>query len=390
MKRQRGRAPGSCFWVALVALGLASCGPTNSGGASGGGGDGDGGRGKSDGSSSNYGDGGGGGGGGGDAGDPDNTKDSGPCAADTVKAQQLPLDMYIMLDQSPSMAEAVSGGQTKWQAVTTALASFLNQSGLTGFSVGLQYFPLNNDSCNAADYATPAVAIASLPGVATAIGQSLASASHGPGNGGDLTPTSAALQGAENYARAWAQAHTDHVTIVVFATDGQPTECDQTPANIYNIAKTAATGMPKVLTFVIGVLGAVDDPAVLNGIAQNGGTTQPFIVNTTSNVAQQFLAALNAIRGAALGCTYKIPSPDGGTPDYHKVNVQYTPGSGGSPQLIPQVTDQAHCPASGDAWYYDNPSAPTQILLCDSTCNKVKADSTGEVDVLLGCTTILD
>ena len=382
MKRQRSSAPGTYCWVALLALGLAACGPTNDSGGGGGGGDGDGGQ--RDGSV--YGD----GGGGGEAGDPDKTPDAGPCAADSVKAQQLPLDMFIMLDQSPSMDESTSGGQTKWQAVTAALASFLNQSGLDGISVGLQYFPLNNDSCTASDYAHPDVAIAPLPGVATAIAQSLTNASHGPGNGGGLTPTQAALQGAENYAKTWAQAHTDHVVIVVFATDGQPTECDTTTSVITNIAKAAATGTPKVLTFVIGVLGSSDDPAVLNGIASNGGTTAPFIVNTSSNVGQQFLAALNAIRGAALGCTYKIPMPDGGTPDYHKVNVKYTPGSGGAAQVIPQVADQAHCPASGDAWYYDNPGAPTQILLCDSTCTKVKADSTGEVDVLLGCTTIID
>ena len=30
--------------------------------------------------------------------------------------------------------------------------------------------------------------------------------------------------------------------------------------------------------------------------------------------------------------------------------------------------DIAHCPTDQAAWYYDNPSAPTQILLCPSAC----------------------
>ncbi len=43
-----------------------------------------------------------------------------------------------------------------------------------------------------------------------------------------------------------------------------------------------------------------------------GGTGSAFIVDTSMNVSQQFLAALNKIRGAALGCQYKIPVPQGG------------------------------------------------------------------------------
>ena len=85
------------------------------------------------------------------------------CAMSTVTAQQSPLDLYVMLDQSGSMTESVSGVGTKWSTVTSALDSFLTQPGLTGFSVGLQYFGLPGtgfgDSCTAGDYATAAVEI---------------------------------------------------------------------------------------------------------------------------------------------------------------------------------------------------------------------------------------
>ena len=50
-------------------------------------------------------------------------------------------------------------------------------------------------------------------------------------------------------------------------------------------------------------------------------TGSAFVVDTTQNVNQQFLDALNKIRGAALGCSYLIPLPDGGTPDFAAVNV---------------------------------------------------------------------
>jgi len=345
------------------------------------------------------------------------------CASDTTKAQTLPLDIYLMLDQSGSMDESVSGGGDKWDAVSAAIQGFVSQSGLAGISVGLQYFgvppanfscpsrcdtpdetdacemgfgycsgsgscrycddsdPSEIDSCSAADYATPEVEIAPLPGVASNIISSISS--HGPLTG---TPTSAALQGAIDHAKSWAQSHPGHVVIDVLATDGEPEECDTDLSDINAIAAAGVSGSPKVLTFVIGVGTSVSN---LNGIAQAGGTGDAFIVDTNGNVNQQFLAALNNIRGAALGCQYTIPLPtNGGTPDFTKVNVQYTPGSGGAAQEFPKVSGASACPASGSAWYYDNDSAPTQIILCPSTCNTVSADSTGEVDILTGCTTV--
>ena len=143
-----------------------------------------------------------------------------------------------------------------------------------------------------------------------------------------------------------------------------------------------------MLTFVIGVGSSLDN---LNKIAAAGGTTSAFLVDTGGNVQQQFLDALNRIRGAALGCNYKIPAPTPpATADYTKVNVQYTPGGTSSPKIFPQVASKGQCPASGDAWYYDNPASPTQIVLCDPSCNKVKADASGSFDVLLGCQTIIN
>ena len=297
------------------------------------------------------------------------------CASSSSKGQQQALDVYIMLDQSASMIGP------KWTGVTAALNSFIQQP-LTGVSVGIQYFGLNFADCTAADYAVPDVEIAPLPGVASKIMTSIMN--HAPISG---TPTQAAEQGAIQHAQDWAKKHPGDAVVVILATDGDPDACTVLPDPVTPVAQAAmagATGTPKILTFVIGV---GSDLTNLNQIAMGGGTGSAFIVDTSMNVNQQFLDALNKIRGNALGCNYKIPAPTtGGTTDFSKVNVQFT-DSKGTKTVFPQVSGKSACPASGNAWYYDNPTAPTQIVLCTSSCGTVSAG--GEVDILTGCMTVV-
>jgi hypothetical protein len=205
---------------------------------------------------------------------------------------------------------------------------------------------------------------------------------HGPTTN---TPTGPALQGAINHSKAWAMAHPTHKVAVVFATDGDPTECDPMDIpSIANIAQAGVNGNPSVPTFVIGVGPSLSS---LNAIAQGGGTGSAFLVDTGGNVVQQFQAALAAIQDSALGCEYTIPQPAQGMLDYGKVNVQYTPGNGGMAQLIGNVANAAACDPATGGWYYDNPAMPTKIILCDKQCTTVSADASGKVDILLGCAT---
>jgi Mg-chelatase subunit ChlD len=316
------------------------------------------------------------------------------CAFSSQMGKQQGLDAYMMLDYSGSMQ--MDG---KWTGVTGAINSFVAQP-TTGISVGLQYFGLPDpdagtglfgltlgDSCNPAVYAKPEIEISPLPGIGAMITQSLAM--HTKPN--TSTPTPAALQGAINHASDWAKAHPADATIAILATDGDPTECGSTNgasmasllSDVEAIAAAGVAATPKILTFVIGV---GTETANLNGIAMAGGTNSAFIVDTSMNISTQFLAALNKIRGAALGCQYKVPVPTTGTTNFSEVNVQFT-ASGGKPELVPQVADKGHCPASSNAWYYDNPSSPTEIILCTTTCGTVATG--GEVDVLTGCQTVV-
>jgi hypothetical protein len=317
------------------------------------------------------------------------------CASSEQMGKQQGLNAYMMLDYSASMQ--MSG---KWTGVTSAINSFVAQP-TSGISVGLQYFGLpdpdaganpfglpGGDSCDPAVYAKPEIEISPLPAIGVMITQSLANHTMPHTS----TPTPPALKGAINHATAWENAHSGDVTIVILATDGDPTECGamgrgETQAQyLTEVEAVAAAGVaatPKILTFVIGV---GTDTQNLDGIAMAGGTNKAFIVDTSMNVSTQFLAALNKIRGAALGCTYKVPVPMVGMTNFNLVNVQFTP-SGGKAQLVPQCADLAHCPKSGDAWYYDNPASPANIILCTTTCGTVATG--GEVDVLTGCQTVM-
>jgi hypothetical protein len=260
----------------------------------------------------------------------------------------------------------------------------------------LQGTCINQDSCQVTDYSTPAVPIGTLPGVAAAIEQSLATESPN----GD-TPTGPALQGAISYAESWAQQNPSHKVIAVLATDGIPTECPVAPAttpDINQIAGYAAQGVQNgVDTFVIGVFGPNDtqSQANLNTIAKQGvpgGTGQAILVDTSQNVTQEFINALNQIRGTELSCDFEIPQPkDGGTLDYSKVNVQFTDASGNTQSLY-YVGSQAQCDPTKGGWYYDvDPSkgTPTKIIVCDATCNTFKTTINATVNIALGCKTVV-
>jgi hypothetical protein len=208
------------------------------------------------------------------------------------------------------------------------------------------------------------------------------------------TPTEPALQGAINYAKAWAGQHPTHKVIVVFSTDGLPRGCNSTVPGAVTIATNGVSGTPSIPTYVIGVFGSQDCPNGLgqqctvvtntNSIAKGGGTGSAFIIDTGSNTEAQFESAMNSIRTAnKVSCEYAVPaSPSGQVIDLSRATVKYTPGAGAAADL-PWVTGAAACGASG--WYYDSVQNPGKILLCPTTCTQVEADPGARIDILLAC-----
>lgn len=314
--------------------------------------------------------------------------DAAACASQTHKGQVTPLDIFIMVDQSGSMTDEVTGpnGTTaqKWTLLVQAFTAFVNDPGSTGLGVGIGYFPIPNiddSSCDAATYSAPDVPIAVLPGNAAAIVSSMGA--HKPGG---QTPTVPSLSGALDYAKGWALAHPTHTVVVAYATDGDPHGCTNDTIDVAtSIAQEAAMGTPSIATYVIGIGSSLKS---LGQIAEGGSTGQAIIVDTSQDTSQQLLAAMNQIRAAsAVPCILTIPTSDAGAVDFGKVNIVESPSDSGAPGTVLQVPNASMCDPTAGGWYYDDPAAPTKIDLCSATCDAVTVDVTSEVDVLLGCKT---
>jgi hypothetical protein len=246
--------------------------------------------------------------------------------------------------------------------------------------------------CFLDDYDDARIPIALLPGAAGTITSNIDGIPDPPQTA--LTPTSIAIEGGLKYAKAHKAANPDHAVVLVLATDGLPTRCS--PYESSKIAALAAAGLPDVKTFVVGVFAQTEQGTAkpnLDAIAKGGGTNSALIVSTGGNVTADFQQAMDQIRGAALPCDYKVPSPQSGTPDYGRVNVKFTKADG-TASVFPQVKGGAGACDAGGGWYYDVDPAtggtPTKITLCPSSCEAVKNSGTGsKVDVLLGCQTIV-
>jgi hypothetical protein len=93
------------------------------------------------------------------------------------------------------------------------------------------------------------------------------------------------------------------------------------------------------------------------------------------------------IESVPLPCNYPIPMPpDGETLDPAKVNMEFTAQGTGTKMVIPRAPSEGDCMAN-QAWFYDDPAAPTQLMLCPATCELAQAG--GTVDIAFGCETVV-
>jgi len=253
-----------------------------------------------------------------------------------------------------------------------------------GTCVQFPYRCVNQTVCEASAYAAPAVAISTGPLHAAQVVSSLEAVQL---NG--LTPTAPALRGALDQARAWALSHPGRQVVTVLATDGLPTEC--TPLEIPDIAQIAASAnsaTDPVRTFVIGVFSAADlgqdGRARLDTLARAGGSERAFVINTSGNVADDFLQALNQIRDTAVNCEFQLAGE--AALDFERVNLRVTDPAGPVSDLA-NVGDASAC-GSDQGWYYTRgpDGTPTQIEVCPSTCNRfLTAGVSAELEI--GCAT---
>jgi hypothetical protein len=327
------------------------------------------------------------------------------CGGSVFEPEQLPLDMYFLVDSSGSMAEPTAAGANKWDLVTSALVNFLSNPENAQIGVGIGYFPQGvqatcvagdpgclcipfinlclpnlGGSCLPADYASPSVAL-TLPSDPTRLIADIRLRAFAGG-----TPTRAALEGTYQYLSTWTSQNPGRKVVAVLATDGDPTGCaGNSPAEVANLAASALASPNPIQTFVIGVGRSL---ANLNQVAKAGGTTQAFLTDTSSDLASEFAEALAAIRTLAGPCAFEIPGEtDQGAVDPSFVNVRFTPNGATQPTVVAKTFSgtAAECGSAG-GWHYDNPNAPTRIQLCEASC---KAAFNSRMEVLFGCETIV-
>ena len=244
-------------------------------------------------------------------------------------------------------------------------------------------------SCQAASYENAVVPIAELPGNAAMLESTLNTTI--PQGG---TPTTPALRGALNLLATHATANPARKPVLVLATDGLPTGClgqGNTPLQAAMALSQGRMNMPAVNTYVIGVFSRsqlIRAMPTLEQLATAGGTNDPFVLTTGSDLSQRFLQAINQIRGTALGCEFIIPPPSRGSIDFDKVNVRYN-GPAGMEDLR-YVASADRCDPARGGWYYDVDPAmgrPTRVHLCPATCSKVKDTAGVTVQLRFGCKT---
>ncbi|HEY8087118.1 MAG TPA: vWA domain-containing protein [Polyangiaceae bacterium] len=329
------------------------------------------------------------------------------CATATAQAKKTPVYLLFILDGSGSMNQ-----NSKWTAATQALKTIfgdMQTQADTGVGVGLIVFSDSKDSTHGSGpYPTGVDVPINFVGAAqvSALGGRL---SGGPQNG---TPTGTALKGGYSELASYVPLTPippGGQKVLILITDGVPTDnCAQNGGSYTSNAcvmeaaseLTATPPTGPVLTFVIGtgVFPSADlsnfDPSFLGNLALAGGTGPKgcnpnentvstdlcyFEVDPTAGSATQteqaFEAAINAIRGQVLSCTFPLNITDGGTVDPTKVNV---------------TVDGTTVPQSAtNGWSYNDPNNPTEIIFNGAACTNLKNDPKASVQIVLGCATII-
>lgn len=313
------------------------------------------------------------------------------------------LDIYFIFDRTASMGndcDYVPGDSppvdSKACFATYAFPDYLTSVDPTVQDVRLafQFMSLPGDGCDGGPYATPLVDLTALPVPADhQIIQEISNESFGGGYGTEI-------EGALNGLASFTAAHqvSGREMIGVLMTDGDPNGCEQDVSDLAQIISDhlAATG---IRTFIIGMEGASGDRLEAMGIAGGAephddycspdGPSPCHHWNVGDGSGEAIADALRAIvaQAAPLACEYDVVNlqpPDGETLDYGKINV--TLSEGGTTTTIGKAANADACPVDEPAWYYDNPNAPTRLMLCDNACDLASgAEQGARLNIVVGC-----
>lgn len=283
-------------------------------------------------------------------------------------------EVMFVLDRSGSMNTQFSGGQSRWQVLTTALAATLptvDQS----MEIGALIFPsgTTNDNCS----------VPASPNLSPALGNvnPLLNLLQSTSPGG-ATPTADAIDSAASLLLGLRAATSARA--LVLATDGAPNcnsaldpssctcangntgrgcrnDADQCLDDTRTVARITAASSEGIPTYVIGIADSNDSTFsdVLNAMAQAGG--RPLTGEATSyypaRSQSDLESAITTIRDQVGACTYLTTS---------------VPDAAGSISLTLDGVVIPFDPTGKSGWSWADENNG-EILLFGSTCLSVAA-----------------
>lgn len=299
------------------------------------------------------------------------------CVKDSAELVIPRLAVNILFDTSKSMSWS---GQ--WEGATAALASFFGDPQNGGLNVALRLFPAatcNASTCDPVGCAHPTVDAAPLMEAAAPSDPQEAAlvaalkATTPAGN----TPMYPAMEGAFRWAENYRAATEGNTAAVVLVTDGEPSGCNNHVNDLVELVEGAFASGTK--TFVVGLAGT--NQMVDDRIAQAGGSETAYMVGL-EDTANELAATLDAIRDAALVCSYRVP-PSLGAIDPPTTNVASV-APNGAVSNVPRVESGAAC-GTASGWYFETTVEP-RIALCPASCRAAQKGDTRRLFVTQGCT----
>lgn len=323
--------------------------------------------------------------------------DAGPsgasCASANSRGELQELALAFAFDVSGSMGkgdEPYHNRELKWEPVVAATKAFFASDAVSRVRASLVFFPAEDDKCDAETYAAPDVALREVPSDAFAEAiDAVTPETEDDWRGG--TPTLAVMDATLRYVQELQAEGSSAKHALVLITDGTPQGCSDDEDSVEAVAEAISAARGDVPVYVIGVANPIttdepeppDNVTSLHQLAEAGGTTTAFIIDTgdpTKTVAD-FGAVIESIRSAGLSCELSIPAPPAGQSfDKDKINVSLTTGEQAGTSLV----YSADC-ADEAAWRYDDPDAPTKIVLCAGACEAATSASDAALQVEFGC-----
>lgn len=106
-----------------------------------------------------------------------------------------------------------------------------------------------------------------------------------------------------------------------------------------------------------------------------------------NNFDEMFRVIAKGVLKGSISCSWEIPERAGDQAvRAGMINVKYTTEQG-NVMMAHAVDGPEHCSLGG--WYLDDPDSPKAIVSCPQTCDVLRDDENGRLEVIFGCDTVI-